>query len=82
MRRTFMQVRLLLRWLKRCDSEWATPSVTTLEFVAAGIAIDRLGGYEHLVECAATNGAAEYLISGFSAADWSFIQRLVDELPG
>ncbi len=82
MRRIFAQLRLCIRRWKQRDPDWETPSVTTLEFVAAGIAIDRLGGYDRLAERAATNNADAWLISGFTASDWRFIERLVREMPG
>jgi hypothetical protein len=82
MRRIFAQLRLRIRRWKQRDPDWETPSVTTLEFVAAGIAIDRLGGYDHLAERAESNNADEWLISGFTASDWRFIERLVREMPG
>jgi hypothetical protein len=71
-------VRLWLRRLKQRDPDVVTPSVTTLEFVAAGIAIDRLGGHERLASQVGVDWV-ERLVAGFSASDWRFVQRLVDE---
>jgi len=47
--------------------------------VAAGIAIEQLGGYERLAIEVATDDKARWLISGFSPNDWQFVQRLVSE---
>ncbi len=79
MRRTIAVLRQCRRRRARCDPDWVTPSVTMLEFVAAGITIERLGGYERLASEAATDDKARWLISGFSPSDWEFVQRLVDE---
>jgi hypothetical protein len=45
-----------------------------LEFAAALIAVERIG-YERLCEDAKRGGMAKWLISGFTADEWKFVQR-------
>jgi hypothetical protein len=73
------EIRLCIRRWRQRDPDWVTPSVATLEFVAAGITIDRLGGYQRVAARKEDDDVLRSLISGFSQRDWSLVERLVSE---